>query len=777
MCFILEIEVEKVKKEIKKGVSVIIPTFNRAKYLYPTLVCLVNQKVDVNLEYEIVIVDSGDDETEAMVKTIQNKGKTSITYKKIKNCKNRSLLRNTGADLANYSIICFLDNDMLTPPDFVQMHYIEHEKNPQTVIMGARRFLTEFKVFEFGEEKLVRDFNSLENLPWYEDERLYEDIEIQPWRYVFSHTLSMEKKDFDKAGKFNNGFGNHWGFEDIELGIRLQKIGLQFKLFTKSFTYHQPHFQQSNIEQHEKSYNEMLFMKTHNYYESELYKCFYTNFGEYYEALKKCEGDYIYPDKKTQKKFDVILGALNSLDGCNPSNSKIHLGTYCIEKTNSKEKVLVLNDLFKFPEIIKISILFEAYRIAPKVYFKNISVEQENEIINLSLTSGIVVKTEKQGDYTVFVKDWNQDSRLYLLLLPDVLQPEKRYVYLWLAEKLLSTNHYVKIRDMKNTIVLDKEDFCFALKKRKSIENNINRYYGKNRLQFIGSASMLMTDMQIEFPKTKSSYIFYDDDYQLIYESIKERHIGMCNCYDESVYSILTMMSVYDVIKDYKITENAVDNNSFCCFMENGYLEDGIDIILEAFKEYKIKNENFSVTIKMPNYEEIKKEVFPLHNESSKITKTFASSNKFVADYNLLLQTIKENGLENNFNIIRDNYAINKIIDLINNHKTLVCASRGCCGFPELYAALLLKKKVIIPNHLRIPDILKKFCNLTGSITVPFTEELKVPVSCINSSYLAFRPEAKELLNSFDKEFQFVLDELINEIIKKGNKFFNDVFS
>ena len=49
------------KKEIKKGLSVIITTFNRSKYLFSTLLCLTSQKVEKTLEYEIVVIDSGVD--------------------------------------------------------------------------------------------------------------------------------------------------------------------------------------------------------------------------------------------------------------------------------------------------------------------------------------------------------------------------------------------------------------------------------------------------------------------------------------------------------------------------------------------------------------------------------------------------------------------------------------------------------------------------------------------------------------------------------------------
>lgn len=37
------------KKSWEEGISVVIPTFNRAQYLYATLICLCNQKVAAEL--------------------------------------------------------------------------------------------------------------------------------------------------------------------------------------------------------------------------------------------------------------------------------------------------------------------------------------------------------------------------------------------------------------------------------------------------------------------------------------------------------------------------------------------------------------------------------------------------------------------------------------------------------------------------------------------------------------------------------------------------------
>ena len=60
-------------KKVLNSISVIIPTFNRAKYLFPTLLSLCNQHCDLNL-YEIIIIDSGNDDTEAKVTRIMTKG-------------------------------------------------------------------------------------------------------------------------------------------------------------------------------------------------------------------------------------------------------------------------------------------------------------------------------------------------------------------------------------------------------------------------------------------------------------------------------------------------------------------------------------------------------------------------------------------------------------------------------------------------------------------------------------------------------------------------------
>ncbi|HAH61604.1 MAG TPA: hypothetical protein DCL73_05860 [Treponema sp.] len=251
-------------KNNKDGISVIIPTFNRASFLYPTLVCLSNQKIDANINYEVIVVDSGNDESKLIVKHFIEQKPKIFTYKKIKYCSNRALLRNTGVSLTNYNLILFLDNDMLVPPEYLQVHYNVHKENKNLLVCGRRRTLVNFKLNEIGEDILMHNFSLLEKLPWYDDERLEQNIGFESWRYVYTHSMSVSKDLFLKVGGFTNKFGNVWGGEDIEASYKMFQKGAEFKFLTEPVIYHQGHFSQSTSEQHSAISSSRLFVRTLN---------------------------------------------------------------------------------------------------------------------------------------------------------------------------------------------------------------------------------------------------------------------------------------------------------------------------------------------------------------------------------------------------------------------------------------------------------------------------------------------------------------------------------
>ncbi len=92
--------------------SIIIPTYNRAKFIKKTIHSILNQSY---VHFEIIVVDDGSsDNTEDIVKEIQD---SRVNYYKIKNSE-RGAARNVGIAKSKGDYITFLDSD-----DILYSHY------------------------------------------------------------------------------------------------------------------------------------------------------------------------------------------------------------------------------------------------------------------------------------------------------------------------------------------------------------------------------------------------------------------------------------------------------------------------------------------------------------------------------------------------------------------------------------------------------------------------------------------------------------------------------
>lgn len=110
-------------------VSIILPTYNRAKILPRTIESILNQTFK---NFELIIVDDGStDDTEKIVKNFQRKDKR-IVY--IKNIQNRgvSFSRNKGIKIAKGEYIAFQDSDDEWLPKKLQKQVKIFEKLPNS---------------------------------------------------------------------------------------------------------------------------------------------------------------------------------------------------------------------------------------------------------------------------------------------------------------------------------------------------------------------------------------------------------------------------------------------------------------------------------------------------------------------------------------------------------------------------------------------------------------------------------------------------------------------
>jgi glycosyltransferase involved in cell wall biosynthesis len=113
-------------------VSIVIPTYNRATYIFKTIQTLLNQTYN---NFEILVIDDGStDNTEEVLKQIQD---PRVTYFK-KNNAERGAARNYGAKLAKGAYINFFDSDDVAYPNHVETAYnsIEALNNPEVFHLG-----------------------------------------------------------------------------------------------------------------------------------------------------------------------------------------------------------------------------------------------------------------------------------------------------------------------------------------------------------------------------------------------------------------------------------------------------------------------------------------------------------------------------------------------------------------------------------------------------------------------------------------------------------------
>lgn len=144
---------------IKKLVSVIIPTYNRAHLISEAIESVVNQTYK---DLEIIVVDDGSlDNTEKIVRKWQEKDKR-IFY--IKHEKNRgiSAARNTGISYSKGDYLAFLDDDDIWLHQKIEVQMKEMMKSDFDLLFSNLYFWdskknTKYKAFELNPLSMGRD--------------------------------------------------------------------------------------------------------------------------------------------------------------------------------------------------------------------------------------------------------------------------------------------------------------------------------------------------------------------------------------------------------------------------------------------------------------------------------------------------------------------------------------------------------------------------------------------------------------------------------------------
>ena len=203
--------------------SVIIPTYNNRDTLRRTLEAVAAQNLEPE-RYEIVVLDDGStDGTGEMV--AEYRAPVEVRYEWQPN-RGRAAARNAGSRLARGRILFYLDSDIIARGDLLSRHLRYYQqRNGPIGVQGRTMVHPDSKTTPFMRAKgLLPDLTR----------RKTEDL--SPY-HVITRNLSIRADDLWAVDGFDESFPGY-GWEDIELGLRLHERGVRFYYDADAVGYH-----------------------------------------------------------------------------------------------------------------------------------------------------------------------------------------------------------------------------------------------------------------------------------------------------------------------------------------------------------------------------------------------------------------------------------------------------------------------------------------------------------------------------------------------------------
>jgi glycosyltransferase involved in cell wall biosynthesis len=205
--------------------SVVIPTYNQAELLAECLRSLMNQTLPA-AAYEIIVVDDGSTDQTQIVLNQYAKNQPPLAVIRFPSNRGRSAARNAGIARASASLVVFVDSDVIVRSDFLQWHWQTHRQHGPGILSRGPVVLTS-DVRMAMEGPVPRILTSP--------------------AYLDTANAAIPQTALLQAGLFDEAFPGY-GWEDFELGLRLQRLGIRRVFCRQAVAFHvQPPTQVDNV--------------------------------------------------------------------------------------------------------------------------------------------------------------------------------------------------------------------------------------------------------------------------------------------------------------------------------------------------------------------------------------------------------------------------------------------------------------------------------------------------------------------------------------------------
>jgi glycosyltransferase involved in cell wall biosynthesis len=203
--------------------SVVIPTYNRKPILEKCLGALENQRLTARgaVEgYEIVVVDDGS--TDGTFDWLKANTETFPHVRTFaQNHLGPAAARNLGVERAEGDTIIFIDSDLVVTERFLQAH--------ADALLAGERERGGDRVFTYG---------------WVINTCNFDNPTAEPYKitdfsaaYFATGNVAIARQWLVQAGLFDTRF-QLYGWEDLELGVRLKQLGLKLIKCPAAVGYH-----------------------------------------------------------------------------------------------------------------------------------------------------------------------------------------------------------------------------------------------------------------------------------------------------------------------------------------------------------------------------------------------------------------------------------------------------------------------------------------------------------------------------------------------------------
>ena len=201
--------------------SVVIPTYNRLPILEKCLRALEQQQLEALISaYEVVVVDDGS--TDDTVNWLLRNGSEFPHVRLVQQDHGGPAEgRNRGVDHARGDVIVFIDSDLVVTESFLISHARRLEQTWQQ--RGDRL------CFTYGAVINTANFDD----PTSEPHKL-SDLS---WAYFATGNVGIDREVLERSGLFDTRF-RLYGWEDLELGERLRRMGVVLVRCPEAVGYH-----------------------------------------------------------------------------------------------------------------------------------------------------------------------------------------------------------------------------------------------------------------------------------------------------------------------------------------------------------------------------------------------------------------------------------------------------------------------------------------------------------------------------------------------------------